>query len=130
MPFFDTKIQSLRDDLLAKGNELFKTMEERFNLVQELNTTKDSAHTIIKCLNISLKASSHAIARTIIEMIVREHVHSMNLAIEKRMDMFRREMNYSNLSWNTIDLVKEAKKRTFWKPMTVEQQKDADLLVK
>ena len=98
---FDTKIQSFRDDLHAKDNdlhakdnELIKTMQERFDLVQELNTTKDSAHKIIKCLNISLKASSHTIARTIIEMIVREHLHSMNLAIEKLMDKFRREKNY------------------------------------
>ena len=83
---FDTKIQSLRDDLLAKDNELIKTMQERFDLVQELNTTKDSAHKIINCSNISLKASSHTIARTIIEMIAREHLHSMNLAIEKLMD--------------------------------------------
>ncbi|CAF1006859.1 unnamed protein product [Rotaria sordida] len=127
---FDTQIQSLRDDLLAKDNELIKTMQERFNLLQELNTNKDSAHTIIKCLNISLKASSHTIARTIIEMIAREHLHSMNLAIEKLMDKLRREKNYANHSWSTIDLIKEAKKRTFWDTMTVEQQKDADLLVK
>ncbi|CAF0981507.1 unnamed protein product [Rotaria sp. Silwood1] len=127
---FDTKIQSLRDDLLAKDNELIKTMQERFNLVQELNTTKDSAHTIIKCLNLSLKASSHTIARTIIEMIAREHLHSMNLTIEKLMDKFRREKDYSNHNWSTIDLIKEAKKRTFWNTMTVEQQKDAELLVK
>ena len=40
---FDTKIQSLRDDLLAKDNELIKTMQERFDLVQELNTSKESA---------------------------------------------------------------------------------------
>ncbi|CAF1024630.1 unnamed protein product [Rotaria sordida] len=92
---FDTQIQSLRDDLLAKDNELIKTMQERFNPLQELNTTKDSAHTIIKCLNISLKASSHTIARTIIEMIAREHLHSMNLAIEKLMDKLRREKNYA-----------------------------------
>ena len=63
------KIRCLHDDLLAKDNELIKTMHERFNLAQELNTTKDSARTIIKCLNVSLKASSHVVARTITEMI-------------------------------------------------------------
>jgi hypothetical protein len=99
---FDTKIRCLHDnvlakdnELLARDNELIKTMQERFNLAQELNRTKDSARTIIKCLNVSLKASSHIVARTIIEMIARGDLHSMNLAIEKLMDKFRREKNYS-----------------------------------
>jgi hypothetical protein len=70
-------------------------MQERFILAQELNTTKDSARTIIKCLNASLKASSHIIARTIIEMIVHEHINSMNLTIGKLMEKFRRGKNYS-----------------------------------
>lgn len=99
---FDTKMHSLQDDLLGKNNELIKrdeelikVMNERLSLVQELNTTKDSARTIIKCLNTSLKASSHTIARTIIEMIAREHFHTINLHVEKLMDKFRREKNYS-----------------------------------
>jgi hypothetical protein len=92
---FDTKMRCLHDNLLVKDNELIKTMQERFDLAQEFNTTKDSARMIIKCLNVSLKASSLIVARTIIEMIAREHLHSMNLAIEKLMDKFRRERNYS-----------------------------------
>jgi hypothetical protein len=70
-------------------------MQERFNFAQELNTTKDSARTMIKCLNVSLKASCHVIAHTIIEMIARKHAHAMNLTIGKLMDKFRREKNYS-----------------------------------
>src|SRR5690348_14475194 len=56
---FDTKIQFLNDRLHEKNDELIKTINERFILTQELNTTKDSARTIIKVLNASLKASSH-----------------------------------------------------------------------
>jgi hypothetical protein len=92
---FDTKIQSVQNDLLAKNNELIKVMEERFSLAQKLNRTKDSARAIIKCLNLSIKASSHVIARTIIEMIAREHVHAINLTIRKFMEKFRREKKIS-----------------------------------
>ncbi len=86
---FDKEKGCLNDTLLTKDNELIKTMQERFALVQELNTTKDSARTIIKCLNVSLKASSHIVARTIIEMIARENLHSMNVAIGQLMEKFR-----------------------------------------
>jgi len=97
---FDTKIQSLQNELNAKNNELnskndglIKIMEERFSLAQELHRTKDSARAIIKYLNLSIKASSHVIARTIIEMIAREHVHTINFNTGKLMENFRREKN-------------------------------------
>jgi hypothetical protein len=63
--------------------------------MQELNQTKDSARAIIKCLNMSLKTSSHIIARTIIEMIAREKFHTITLDITKLMDTFCRENKYS-----------------------------------
>ena len=99
---FDTKIQSLNDNLQSlngtlhkKDNDLIRTMDERFNLAQELTATKESARSVIKCLNISLKSSSHIVARTIIEMISRDHLHSIDKTIERRMEQFRRERGHS-----------------------------------
>ena len=33
-------------------------------------------------------------------------------------------------NWTTIDLIKDARNRTFWKTLTIEEREDADLLVK
>ena len=92
---FDQKLQPLNDNLHKKNDYLIETLQERNNLVDELNKTKDSARAVIKCLNMSLKTSSHIVARTIIEMIVREQFHAMTIAITKLMDTFCREKNYS-----------------------------------
>ena len=70
-------------------------MDERFALAQELTTTKESARGVIKCLNISLKSSSHIVARTIIEMIARDHLHSIDKTIEKRMEQYCRGRSHS-----------------------------------
>jgi hypothetical protein len=90
---FQNELNAKNNELIAKDNELIKVMEERFSLAQELHRTKDSARAIIKYLNLSIKASSHVIARTIIEMIAREHVHTINFNTGKLMENFRREKN-------------------------------------
>ena len=66
-------------------------MEERFSLAHELNRAKDTVRAIVKCLNSSINASSPVIARTIIEIIAREHVHTINSSVRKRMEKFRRK---------------------------------------
>ena len=95
---FDTKIQSLQNEISlknneinVKNNEMIKIMEKRLSLTQELHTTKESARSIVKYLNLSMKASSHVIARTIIEMIGRENVHSIDLTTRILMENFQRE---------------------------------------
>ena len=89
-----TETRALNDILRAKNDDIVKAMQERFDFSQELNTTKDSARTLVKCLNLSLKSSCHVVARTIIEMITRGQFESLNLATEELMNRFRREKNY------------------------------------
>ncbi|UJR23898.1 hypothetical protein I4U23_026870 [Adineta vaga] len=71
-PSFDNKLQFFQETLSTKSNDLIKRADEQFKLVQELNLTKESARTVIECLNASLKASCHVIARTVIEVILQQ----------------------------------------------------------
>jgi hypothetical protein len=45
-----------------------------------------------------MKAASHTIARTIIEMIVREHAQEIYLSVEKLMHQFRLENKKHSVS--------------------------------
>ena len=99
---FDTKTQSLSDHLYKKNFELLRTMEERFSLSQELTATKEFVRSVIKCLNILLKSSSHLVARTIIEMISREYLDSIDKTIAKRMEQFSRERSHSVSDASTV----------------------------
>jgi hypothetical protein len=56
---------------------------------------KDSARSIVKCLNTSLKASSNIVARTIVEMIGSEQLHRIDSAVDTWIDRFCHERNYS-----------------------------------
>ena len=90
----DNQIRSLYENLLSKDAELLRSMEQRLDLDHKLNTTKESASTLIRCLNISLKSSCHVIARTIIEMITNDQFRKISQATELLMERFRQERNY------------------------------------
>jgi chorismate mutase len=85
---------SLDSKIDEKNNDLIKTLKERIDLGDQLNMTKESTNKIIKCYNMSMKAASHTIARTIIEMIAREHAQNIYLSVEKLMHQFRLEKKY------------------------------------
>ncbi|CAF1330065.1 unnamed protein product [Adineta ricciae] len=68
-----SKINEWRSKLDGKNNDMIETLKERNNIFSELSKTKESINKIIKCYNMSMKAASCTIARTIIEMIPREH---------------------------------------------------------
>jgi len=86
---------SLGSKIDEKNNDLIKALKERIDLGDQLNMTKESTNKIIKCYNMSMKAASHTIARTIIEMIAREHAQEIYLSVEKLMHQFRLEKKYS-----------------------------------
>ena len=92
---FDNQTRSLYENLLSKDGKLPQLMEQRLDLDHQLNTTKESAGTLIRCLNISLKSSCHVIARTIIEMITHGQFQKICSNTELLMERFRREKNYS-----------------------------------
>ena len=66
-------------------------MQQCFDLIQEPNANKNSASKIIRCLHISLKSSAYVLVRTIIEIVVSEHLKSIGTTIELLIDQFRRE---------------------------------------
>lgn len=75
-----------------KENDLIEALKERISITSQLNTTKESTDKIIKYYDISMKAASCTIARTIIEMTIREY--------RKRLSSF--EKTYESVSyWKT-----------------------------
>lgn len=76
-----------------KNNDLIKTLRERIDLSDQLVKTKESISALIKCYNMFMKAASHTIARTIVEMTAREYAHSIYSSVEKLMHRFRLERN-------------------------------------
>ncbi|CAF4307557.1 unnamed protein product [Rotaria sp. Silwood2] len=120
---------SLGSKIDETNNDLIKTLKERIDLGDQLNMTKESTNKIIKCYNMSMKAASHTIARTIIEMIARGHTQEIYLSVEKLMNQFRLEKKYSN-NRKIIDLVQEAKTRSFWDKITSIEQNNLDLYLK
>ncbi|CAF4035549.1 unnamed protein product [Rotaria sp. Silwood1] len=84
---------SLGSKMDEKNNDLIKPLKERIDLGDQLNITKESTNKIIKCYNMSMKAASHTIARTIIKMIARGHAQEIYSSVEKLMNQFRLEKN-------------------------------------
>jgi len=74
---------------------LIKSLKQCADLNKQLNITKDSTNKIIQCYNMKLNVTSHTIARTIIEMVVREHVQEVCLSVENLMIQFREQKGYS-----------------------------------
>ncbi|UJR09455.1 hypothetical protein I4U23_013694 [Adineta vaga] len=120
---------SLGSKIDEKNNDLIKTLKERIDIGDQLNTTKESTNKIIKCYNMSMKAASCTIARTIIEMTAREHAQEIYLSVEKLMNQFRLEKKYSN-NWKITDLIQDAKTRSFWDKLTSAEQQNLDLCLK
>ena len=76
------KLDNAHVQLNMKNEELIKTMTKAHDFENELYMVKSSARSIVKCLNVSLKASSNIIARTIIEMVCRDQLHLIDLSVE------------------------------------------------
>jgi hypothetical protein len=98
----NSKIDEKNNDLIKAHNDLFKAhndvikaLKERIDLSDELNMMKESTNKIIKCYNMSMKAASHTIARTIIEMTARGHAQEIYSSVEKLMNQYRLEKRYS-----------------------------------
>ncbi|CAF1411452.1 unnamed protein product [Adineta ricciae] len=111
-------------------DELLELTKQRFDLAHQLNTMKESAGAVIRCLNISLKSSCHLIARTIIEMITHGQFQAICTNIELLMERFRREKHYPNHGWTTSNLIEDAQKRKFWGTLSNEEHEDAGLVLK
>ena len=98
---FDNEVKALTKDLLTKTNDLqSKTsqcevlIKEQFDLYKDLVSTKESAGSLIKYLNISLKSSSIVVARTIVEMTCKSELQSIVTNAESVANSFRRNNNY------------------------------------
>ena len=87
----DDKLHEKDDKLHEKNDELLKTLRQLNHLEKKLFTAKESTHKIIKCLNISLKASTNIVARTIIESISRQEARLISSSIDALIDKFCRE---------------------------------------
>ena len=103
---FDNEVKALTKDILTKTNDLqSKTSQcevltkEQFDLYKELVSTKESAGSLIKFLNISLKSSSIVVARTIVEMACRGELQRIVANAESVANSFRR--NNNNVSQHT-----------------------------
>ena len=103
---FDNEVKALTKDILTKTNDLqSKTSQcevltkEQFDLYKELVSTKESAGSLIKFLNISLKSSSIVVARTIVEMSCRGELQRIVANAESVANSFRR--NNDNVSQHT-----------------------------
>ena len=85
----------LRSQLVKKSDDMITILKQRIELVDQLNVMKDSTQKMIKYYNMSIKAASHTIARTVIEMVIREHVQGVCFSVEKLMYEFRTQKQYS-----------------------------------
>lgn len=91
----DSTLAKSQEVLNMKNDELIKTMAKSQGLESELYMVKDSARSIVKCLNMSLKASSNIIARTIIEMVARDQLHLIDVSVESSIHKFCQKHNCS-----------------------------------
>ena len=89
------KLDNVHVQLNMKNEELIKTMTKAHDFENELYMVKSSARSIVKYLNMSLKASSNIIARAIIEMVCRDQLHLIDLSVENSLHKFCRRYSYS-----------------------------------
>ena len=84
----------MHNRLHEKNDKLVKALQDQIDIAEQLRATKDSSQKVIKYLNMLMKAGTYAIARTIIEMIVRDRTHAINLSVETLMQKFRVGIKY------------------------------------
>jgi hypothetical protein len=87
---FLADVKDQKEKILNELVALNQMLSKIFGLVVQPAEGKCS---IVKCLNMSLEASSDIIARTIIEMIARDQLHLIDLSVENSIHKFCQKHN-------------------------------------
>ena len=95
-----SKLEEKNNELKGKSDELEKkklneSLKKRNNLHDQLNMMKESRNKIIKYYHMLMKAASHTIARTIIEVFARGYAEEIYSFVNKLMYQFCRQNKYS-----------------------------------
>jgi len=119
----------MHNRLHEKNDKLVKALQDQIDIAEQLRAMKDSSQKVIKYLNMLMKAGTCAIARTIIEMIVRDRTHAINLSVETLMQKFRVGNKYPS-DRSMMELIREARQRSFWTRLTTEERHQINLYEK
>lgn len=100
------KLNDAQQMLNKKNDELIQTIHQSHQLEKDLENVKNTTRSIVKYLNVSLKASTNIIARTIIEMTLRDHLNVLVTSVETLIVKFCEENNVTvRYLWKTSESI-------------------------